>query len=453
MTDKLNFGKTEITKLFFQILIPTLMGMVFSAAFVITDGIFVGQGIGSDAIAAVNITAPIFLINTGFGLMFGVGSSVIASIYLSRGQIDNARLNITHSIVICISFLAVIWTFVTIFAPEVAILLGSSERLLPLVVEYIYWFVPFLVFSAILSAGLFYIRLDGAPNFAMMCNVISAVINIILDYLFIYVFEWGMFGAALATSLGYIVGAAMVLIYMSRKSCKLRFIAFDLTQRSRALISRNIKNICKLGSSTFLCELAIACMMFVGNAIFMKYLHEDGVAAFSVGCYLFPLILMLNTAIGQSAQPIISYNYGAGNMQRVKKALNIAMTSAILSAIVIILIQFFFSGEMVAMFIDEDNPAYTIASKGLPLFALGYIFFAINIVAISYFQSIERATPATVITVLRGFIFMIPCFIILPIFWGDKGMWLAVPVTELITTLYVFFIFLKTRRKSSYDKI
>lgn len=122
MTDKLDFGKTDINKLFFQILIPTFLGMVFSAAFVITDGIFVGKGIGSDAIAAVNITAPIFLINTGFGLMFGVGSSVIASIYLSRGQIKKARLNITHSIAVCTSFLAVIWTTVCIFAPEVGIL-------------------------------------------------------------------------------------------------------------------------------------------------------------------------------------------------------------------------------------------------------------------------------------------------------------------------------------------
>ena len=223
MKDSIDFARMNIPQLFRKLLIPTVLGMVFSVAFVITDGVFVGHGIGSDALAAVNITAPLFLISTGIGLMFGVGASVVASIHLSHGKVKTARINITQAVVVSTLLLALYSLAVTLFAPEVARLLGSSDRLLPLAVEYMRWFVPFLPFSALLSSGMFFIRLDGSPNYAMFCNAVPAVINIILDYVFIFICGWGMTGAALATSLGYIVGAAMIVVYLSRRRHVVRF--------------------------------------------------------------------------------------------------------------------------------------------------------------------------------------------------------------------------------------
>lgn len=190
-----------------ELLIPTVLGMIFSAIFIITDGIFVGKGIGSDALAAVNITAPLFLINTGVALMFGIGASVVASIHLSQGKVKVARINITQAVVVSSLLLIAYAAVILCNVEKIALLLGSSPRLLPLATEYMHWFVPFLVFSALLSSGMFFVRLDGSPNYAMVCNIIPALLNIGLDYLFIFVFKWGMFGAALATSLGYIVGA------------------------------------------------------------------------------------------------------------------------------------------------------------------------------------------------------------------------------------------------------
>ena len=153
MKDSIDFGSMEIPRLFRRLLIPTVLGMVFSALFIITDGIFVGRGIGSDALAAVNITAPLFLINTGVGLMFGVGASVVASIHLSHGKVKTARINVTQAVVVSSLLLVAYSLAICLFAPEVALLLGSSPRLLPLVLEYMYWFVPFLPFSALLSSG------------------------------------------------------------------------------------------------------------------------------------------------------------------------------------------------------------------------------------------------------------------------------------------------------------
>lgn len=449
MKDAIDFGSMEIPKLFRKLLIPTLLGMVFSAAFVITDGIFVGKGLGSDALAAVNITAPIFLLTTGIGLMFGLGASVVASIHLSQGKIKVARINITQAVFVSSLFLLCASIFVCIYAPEVAVSLGASERLKPLATEYMHWFVPFLAFSALLLSGMFFIRLDGSPKYAMWCNAIPAVINIALDYVFIFIFKWGMMGAALASSLGTVIGGILILAYLFRYGNTIRFIRVKWSRKSLRLTVRNIGYMCKLGVSSFLCEATIAFMMFIGNYIFIHYLGEDGVAAFSIACYFFPIIFMVYNAIGQSAQPIISYNFGAGQGIRVQAAYRIALKSALAFGLLFCIFTALFRYEIVGLFIETRYPAYAFAVEGLPLFAIGFIFFAVNIVSIVYFQSVERAMAATWVTVMRGFVFMALCFLLMPRVMGIPGIWLAVPFAEVLTTILVIAIYFHRKRKKA----
>lgn len=220
--------------------------------------------------------------------MFGIGASVVASIHRSQGKVKVARINITQAVVVSSLLLIAYAAVILCNVEKIALLLGSSPRLLPLAVEYMHWFVPFLVFSALLSSGMFFVRLDGSPNYAMVCNIIPALLNIGLDYLFIFVFKWGMFGAALATSLGYIVGALMILIYLMQPHRVLHLCKVKLSSKSLRLTLRNTGYMCKLGLSSFLCEAAIATMMFTGNYVFIHYLGEDGVAAYSIACYFSP---------------------------------------------------------------------------------------------------------------------------------------------------------------------
>lgn len=447
MKDSIDFKNTDIKTLFRKLLLPTVLGMIFSALFIITDGIFVGKGIGSDALAAVNIVSPLWLFSTGIGLMFGVGASVVASIHLSHGKVKVARINITQSVVISSLLLMGTSTLFCTFATDVVRLLGSSERLAPLAIEYMHWFVPFSAFTALLNSGMFFLRLDGSPNYAMMCNVVAAVINIVLDYLFIFPFGWGMFGAALASAIGTTLGALMIVFYLMRRRCTLRFYPVKLSRKSLLLTCRNVGYMCRLGSSAFLCEVAIACMMFVGNQVFIRYLKEDGVAAFSIACYFFPIIFMVYNAIAQSAQPIISYNYGLHESLRVRRTYLLALKTALTCGVVFALATIFCSREIVALFIDRSYPAYAIAVKGLPLYATGFLFFAVNIVSIGYFQSVERAQYATVITLLRGFILLTACFFGLPLLLGNPGIWLATPLAELLTTLFILLIYIGTSRK------
>ena len=445
MKDSIDFGTMNIPKLFRKLLIPTVLGMVFSAVFIITDGIFVGRGIGSDAIAAVNITAPLFLINTGVALMFGIGTSVVASIHLSHGKLKVARINITQAVIASSLILMLYGLFIFLNVESVVRWLGCSEKLLPMAVEYVHWFVPFLVFSALLSSGLFFVRLDGSPNYAMTCNILSAMINIFLDWLFISHLEWGMFGAALATSLGYIVGAMMILVYLVQPKHKLHLIRFKTTWKSMKLTFRNVGYMCRLGLSTFLCQAAVATMMFAGNSVFMHYLGEDGVAAYSIACYFFPIVFMVYNAIAQSAQPILSYNFGIGSRERVRAAFRLSLFTAMGCGLLVFILTMLFASQIVSLFVGSHCQAYEIAVKGLPLFASGFVCFGINMVSIGYYQSVERDRPAMAITVLRGFVFIFLCFWLMPFFFGEKGMWLAVPMAELLTFIFILTIYGRRR--------
>ena len=364
------------------------------------------------------------MITTGIGLMFGVGASVVASIHLSQGKRKVASINITQALAFSALLILVLSSLCCYFAEPIGRLLGSSERLLPLVVEYMNWYVPFLVFYLLLSAGMFYIRLDGSPNYAMMCNAVSAIINIILDYVFIFQLGWGMMGAAFATSLGTMVGGLMTLIYL------LRF-------------CRNIGYMIRLGSSAFISEASIASMMFLGNYVFISHLGESGVAAFSIVCYFFPIIFMVYNAIAQSVQPIISYNFGQQNPGRVARTIRLALKTALGCGIFFFAATLVFNHQIVGLFIDKSYQAYDIAVNGIPYFAVGYLFFALNIVGIGYYQSIERARRATVITLFRGTLFMLAGFLLLPPVLGVRGIWLAVPLAELLTLLLIIGIYLK----------
>ena len=445
MKDSIDFSSMEISTLFRKLLIPTVLGMVFSAIFVITDGIFVGKGIGSDALAAVNITAPLFMITAGIGLMFGVGSSVVASIHLSQGKRRVASINITQALVFSTLLILIMSALCFYYIEPLAKLLGSSDRLLPLAVEYMAWYLPFLVFYEILNIGMFCIRLDGSPTYAMMCNAIAAILNIILDYIFIFEFGWGIMGAAFATSLGTVVGGLMTLIYLLKFSRSLHLCRIKLSIKSMMLTLRNVGYMIKLGSSAFISEASIACMMFLGNYVFIHYLSEDGVAAFSIACYFFPIIFMVYNAIAQSAQPIISYNFGAGQPDRVRKALHLAIRTALICGISFFIITVLCRQNIVSLFIDRSYAAFDIAVNGISYFGIGFIFFAFNMIGIGYYQSVERGQRAMIITLLRGVVFMLIGFLVLPKILGVPGIWLAVPFAELLTMLYIIGIYFKDR--------
>ena len=437
--DSLDFKSMSVEKLFTKLLVPTIMGMAASALFTVVDGIFVGNGIGSDAMAAVNISAPIFMIITGVGLMFGMGGGILTSINLSQGKKKVANINFTQSVIALVFISLVMTLLLTIFPHKIATLFGSDEYLMDMVVEYLFWFSISLPFTVLVVALPFFIRLTN-PKISMWAMLAATVVNIILDYLFIFVFKWGLFGAAIATDIGEFVGAAIMIIYLFRHSIAIRFVWSKLSVKSLLLTLRNVGYMIKLGFSVFLSEITISVMIISGNYVFMDYMGADGVAAYSVICYLFPIIFMVFNATVQSAQPIISYNYGCGQMKRSDNALRLSMLFTLAFAFSIMLLFICFTRSIVTLFIpDTASAAWGYAVAGLPLFATDYLFFGINIIIIGYYTSIERLRRAISLTVLRG-ILPVVFFFTLPLLLDVNGIWLAVAAGDITTTVVIVIL-------------
>lgn len=435
--DKLNFADGKIATLFRALFFPTLVGMIFNSALTIIDGMFVGQGVGADGIAAVNIVAPLFMIATGIGLMFGIGASVVASIRLSENKVKIARIIMTQAFSVGLLLIALLCAGCLLFPRQIVYMLGCSSQLEANALSYLLWLLPGLFFLFIECVGMMLIRLDGSPKYAMSVQIIAAVINIVLDWYMIFPLGWGVMGASLATSIACIAGGVMVIVYFLRFSVQLKFYRLKLSLTSLLLTIRNTGYMVKIGFATFLTELAMSVMMLTGNYMFISFLGEEGVAAFAIACYLFPIVFSINNAVAQSAQPIISFNYGAHLKERVSQALRVSLLTAVICGITVTVLLRLEATGIVRLFLDTQERAYGLAIEGLPLFALCALFFALNIAFIGYYQSIEKATASTVYTLLRGVLFLVPCFILLPRWLGVPGLWLAIPAAELCTCIVI----------------
>lgn len=447
---KIDYGTMKISLLFRLLFFPTLLGFIFNSLLNLADGIFVGRGVGSDALAAVNIVAPIFLISVGIGLMFGIGASVKGGIYLAQHRFRQSCISMTQAFITAFAIMGLIACICLIFPETTLNMLGCTDRLHHYAADYLLYIAPGCMFLMLQVVGMMLIRLDGSPKYAMMCNIIPATCNIILDYVFVFPLDMGIAGAAIATSICCVLGGMMAVLYFLRFSNNLKFCRIKLSADGIRSWIRNSLGQMKLGISAFLGEVSIAAMMLTGNYIFMERLGEDGVAAFGVSCYLFPLIFMINNAVAQSAQPIMSYNYGACRFDRVKSALKVSVSAGVLGGVTASAALWLFGPQIVSMFLDTNCTAYTIAADGIKFFGLCAIFFAANIAFIGFFQSIEQAWRATIYTLMRGIIFLIPAFLLLPGILGTAGIWFAIPAAEFLTMTIITISYL-TNRKSFFN--
>ena len=432
--DSLDFSKEPVGRLFRKMFLPTLIGMVSMVVLNITDGAFVGHGVGSDALAAVNIVAPLYMIVSGIGLMFGIGGSVVASIHLSKGNVKAANINLTQSVMASVAVGIVLGALVFMFQRETCLLFGCSEALIPLACSYIKWVALLTPFNMFGMTGMFMVRLDGNPKFAMGVNCGIAALNILLDYLLVFPMQMGLEGAAIATLTAFGSGCIPLAWFLLTRTKTVRFRRIKASRTSVALTARNLGYQMKIGASGLLGALALSSTIIVGNYVFINYPGEDGVAAFSVGCYCLPIVFMIGNAIVQSVQPIISFAHGMNDDARLASARRIAFGTAAITGIVGMLSIWFGAGIIAVTFMEPGCHAYELCRDGLPYYSPAFLFIAVNVVMTGYLQSVEEARKAMVFTALRGFLFSIPCFILLPMVVGDYGAWLALPLAEAMTT-------------------
>ena len=428
-------------------LIPTLLGTLAMSAMTVIDGIIVGHGVGAVGVAAVNIVVPIYQIMSGLALMIGAGVSVVASIHLAQQKFKVARLNVTQAL-LAASLVATLLCLLMMINPEhTAVLLGASPTLLPHVVEYLVWLMPGFVMEMFGIIGLFVIRLDGAPRYAMWCNIIPAVLNAILDWVCVFPLDMGVKGASVATSICMSLGGVMSLAYLLFWARDLRLELPKLSRKSLLLSLRNVGYQCRIGLSSLMGELSLAVLIYIGNIVFMRYLGDDGVGAFGIACYYTPFFFMVGNAIAQSAQPIISYNYGAERWSEVAHARRLLLYTSLGVGVVVTLLFVTIPEPLVSLFVSDDSAAGRIAIEGFPYYAVGIIFFILNVAIIGYYQSVERVRRAMSFVALRGVIFLLPAFVLLPMAFGVVGVWLAMPAAEILTLGVIFLLSQSKKRR------
>ncbi len=435
--DKIDFGVGKIGPLFRKMFFPTLVGMLFMSAQTLIDGILVGRGVGADGIAAVNIVAPVWMVVTGLGLMFGIGASVVASMHLANNNEKAARIILTQVYGVGTLIVAVLILLCLLMPRTLAYALGCSPALERYALDYLLWLLPGMVFLLWQCVGMMMVRLDGSPRYAMWIQVMGAVVNLVLDWLFIFPMGMEVKGASIATAIACTCGGLMSVAYFVWFSDKLKFYRLKMSLTSILLTLRNTGYMLRIGSATFLTEVAMSVTIMAGNYMFMSMLHEDGVAAFAIVCYLFPVIFSVNNAVAQSAQPIISYNYGAGEEQRVSRALRVAVYAGLLCGVSVLLLLVVGDHLIVGAFLRPSEPAYGLAVSGLPWFATCSLFFALNVVFVGYYQSVTKAKRAMVFTALRGIVFAVLGFMVLPRLMGVIGLWTAIPAAELLTLVII----------------
>ena len=328
------------------------------------------------------------------------------------------------------------------FPAETARMLGSSEHLLPMVTDYLLWFVPSWVFQIWITVSLFVIRLDGSPKLAMLCSLITAVINVVLDWLFIFPFGWGVMGAAFATSISIMAGGLVAMVYLLFYARHLRLQPLKWSVKSLRLSVRNIGYQCRIGPSALLGEATLAVLMFVGNQVFMSYLGDDGVGAFGIACYYIPFVFMVGNAIAQSAQPIISYNYGAGKPDRVRRAFWLLLRCAMIYAGVLWATTMLFPQLYIGVFTpDQELIAYAIPA--VRIYMAASLLFGIQLSCQQTFVALGNAKNSLFLAVLRKLILLIPLIYLLPALLPDKvtAVFLAEPVADTIAVTVTVLLF------------
>lgn len=445
--DSIDLGKTNISSLFRIYFLPTLLGMLSMCVVTAIDGIFIGHGVGSEGVAAVNIAIAPMMLLVGLALMLGMGCSVVSSIHLSRGVFKTARINVSQSIVTATVLVMLFYAIVYASPTRFAIALGASPTLLPYVLDYLLWLTPGVLFWILTILGLFIVRLDGAPKLAMWFNIIPCILNAVLDYVFIFPLGMGLKGAAIATAISEAVGGILVIAYLGWFARSLKLIKLKISSKSLRLFARNIGYQSRIGVPALLGEMSMAIIMFMGNQVFMRYLGDNGVGAFGIACYYCPFIFMIGNAIAQSAQPIISFNFGIGQFDRVRQTERLAIITALVCGTIVTAMFVFMPRLMVSLFIAPEGEAARIAIAGLPVFSVAVLCYIFNLTAIGYFQSVERIAPSIIFALLRGFVFVVPSFLLMPMILGTTGIWLALGVSEILTAASIITFYFTRNRK------
>lgn len=423
-------GEGKVLGLLFKFSIPAIVGMLVNALYNIVDRIFIGNGIGSLGIAGITIAFPIMLFIMACGMLIGIGANSLISIRLGQGKKEAAELIMGNAMVMLIGISLIITAAGLVFLEPLLKAFGASPAVMPYAMGYTQIILLGTVFQSIGFGMNNFIRAGGRPGVAMFTMLIGALLNTVLDPLFIFVFHWGIQGAALATIISQLVSAIWILYHFIGGKSILRIYLKNLK-----LNLDTVKGIVLIGSAPFAMQIAASLLNVIMNRTLFFYGGDIAISGMGIVNSVLVLFLMPIFGINQGVQPIIGYNYGAKKYDRVKEALKLGIIGATLIVLTGFIVTQFFSHEIVALFNQKDVELIAFGSRAIKIFLLFLPIIGFQIVSANYFQAVGKPKQAAFLSLSRQVLILIPAILILPRFFGLDGALMAGPVADLLSSI------------------
>lgn len=418
-----------IPSLLLKFSLPAIVGLLVNALYNIVDSIFVGRGVGDLALAGVTVSFPIVTSFMALIMLIGMGATSLISIRLGERKGSEAEEIIGNALTLLIILGISISIIGFIFLKPILIFFGASPAVLPYATDYMQIILLGVVFFAIGTGMNNFIRAEGNPRIAMKTMLIGTVTNIILDYIFIFIFHWGIKGAAAATIISYAVTSTWVLYYFLSGKSQLKIHYKNLKPKKVM-----VRAIFIIGFPTFVLQVTGSIQQLILNRSLVHYGGDMALAAIGIIMSIITFLVMPAMGISQGAQPIIGYNYGAKEYERVKDTLKLSIVSATAIVTLGFLISKAFPIQLIGLF-NKDPELIEMGVHGMEIFFKFLPLVGVQIISSSYFQAVGKPNQATLLSLSRQIFIFIPLLLIFPRFWGLEGIWWSAPISDLAAFL------------------
>lgn len=426
--------------------ILSVLGTLGVSCYILADTFFVSKGLGTNGLAALNLAIPVYNFIHGTGLMLGMGGATRFSVCKSQGKADEVNRIYTNTIYLAVAFSLAFALLGLGLSRQLAFVLGADASVLEMTNTYLRWLLIFAPAFILNDVLLCYVRNDGGPQLSMIAMLIGSFSNIVLDYVFIFPMQMGIFGAVFATGLSPVISIVMMAPHWLGKKNTFHFVK---TKLRKDIIVQDLS----LGFPSLIAQLSSGIVMITFNAIILNLAGNTGVAAYGVVANISLVIVAVYTGIAQGVQPLISTFYGVGNDRQTKTVLRYAMITMLSVSVIVYLVIFAFAQPITSVFNSEKNiELQRIAVTGLKLYFISNPFVGYNIILATFFTSVEKALPAHILSILRGLVLIIPMAFLLSALWEMTGVWLTYPLTEILIALLGFIIYACKNRKNIVGK-
>ncbi len=445
ITNAHELGSEKVGKLLITYSVPAIIATAAASLYNIIDRVFIGQGVGPLAISGLALTYPLMNITAAFGSLVGVGAGTMVSIRLGRYDRKGATMFLGNAVMLNLVLSVTVTVLTLVFLNPILFALGASEETIPYARDFMQVILAGNIFNHLYLGLNNIMRASGYPGKAMITTLMTVAVNLVLAPLFIFVFGWGIRGAAFATVVAQITGTVWVLNHFIRAKSFVHFLP-GYFKLKKVIIS----DIFSIGMSNFIMLLTASMVNMIMNLSLKKYGGDFAIGAFGIIISIANLIVMIVLGFNQGMQPIVGYNYGAGRMQRVFQTYKYTIVAGICVTTTGFLMTHIFPGAIASAF-TRSKELTDLAVTGMKLNLMAFPIVGFQIVTTTFFQSIGKAKISIFLSFSRQVIFLIPALLILPHFLGLKGVWLSTPSADITASVVTFFI-LRWQMKKLNDR-